>query len=128
MYELKLPGTPPSMNRVGGQSDWRKFHREKKKWEGYCMIALLEAKVPKGLSNMRGHVKVTAELHFKTKRRRDEGNFRMILEKALGDALQLGWIEDDTPEFYSFGEVTFAEETTSHPMTLVRLEVTSPRV
>lgn len=124
MYELKLPGTPPSINTtgVGSNKNWYRFAREKDKWQGMVFICLLEAKVPKGL----GRVHATAHLRFKSKRRRDEGNYRALLEKVVGDALQLGWIEDDTPEFFTFGELTFDEER-GDPLTLVRLDVTEAR-
>lgn len=119
VYQLEIPGTPPSLNTTGASRGWQKFAREKKKWEGFCFIALLEQSVPKH----GRHIDASALMRFKDKRRRDEGNFRVILEKALGDALQLGnYIEDDTPEFYSFKGVSFAEET-GVPLTVVKLEV-----
>ena len=117
IVELSLPGTPPSLNTTGASRSWQRFYREKKKWEGYCVIALMEMKVPKGLAS----VEATAKLRFPSKRRRDEGNFRVVLEKALGDALQLhGAIEDDTPEWFTFGKVTFDEER-GEPLTTVEL-------
>lgn len=119
MYELNLPGTPPSINAsgVGASSGWQRFHRLKQKWEGMIYIALLEAKVPKGLNS----VTASAQLTFPTRRRRDEGNFRALLEKALGDTLQLGWIPDDTPRYYRFNEVTFEAEK-GDATTVIRLE------
>ena len=65
-------------------------------------IALMEQMVPRGLAS----VKATATIRFKQRRRRDEGNFRVILEKALGDALvEGGWLSDDTADLYGFGAV-----------------------
>lgn len=123
MYELDLPDTPPSINAsgVGASGSWQRFHRLKKQWEGMFVIALLAAKVPKNLPS----ITASASLRFKTKRRRDEGNFRALLEKALGDALQLGWLEDDTPEYFRFNEVTFEPET-GPARTILRLEVVDP--
>ena len=122
IVQLHLPGTPPSLNQTGASRSWQRFYREKKKWEGYCMIALLEMKVPKGLAR----VEASALLRFASKRRRDEGNFRVVLEKALGDALQLhGAIADDTPEQFSFGKVAFDEEK-GDPLTIVELEFELP--
>lgn len=96
---LDLPGTPPSYN-VTAHAHWQKVRRHKQQWQRDCEIALMEARVPRGL----GSVLVSGRLEFKQRRRRDEGNFRVILEKALGDALvNGGWIPDDTPEHYSFG-------------------------
>jgi hypothetical protein len=64
---------------------------------------------------------VAAHLRFPTKRKRDEGNFRIILEKAMGDALvNGGWLPDDNPEHYVFQHVTIevdpgrAAQTTIH--------------
>lgn len=119
-YELSLPDVPPSLNRVGsrGKSHWP-YTNAKKKWEGMFFIALLEVKVPKGLLT----VDASAVLRFKSKRRRDEGNFRMLLEKALGDILVTGgWLQEDTPDFYAFNSVEFSEET-GDPLTLVTLQV-----
>lgn len=119
IVELHLPGTPPSLNATGASRSWQRFYREKKKWQGFCMIALLEQKVPKGLAR----VEASARLRFAKQRRRDEGNFRVVLEKALGDALQLhGAIADDTPDQFSFGKVVFDEEQGT-PLTIVKLEL-----
>lgn len=81
------------------------------------MVALLAARVPKPLPPVRA----SAVLRFSSKRKRDEGNFRSVLEKALGDALQLGWLEDDTPEFFTFGDLSFDEETGT-PLTKIVIE------
>lgn len=86
------------------------------------MIALLEQRVPKGAER----VEATACLRFPVLRRRDEGNFRVVLEKALGDALQLhGVIADDTPDQFRFGKITFDEEKGT-PLTIVELELEYP--
>jgi hypothetical protein len=62
----------------------------------------MEQRVPKELKR----VEATATLRFKQKRRRDEGNHRALLEKALGDVLQAGgWLKDDTPDLYRFGRL-----------------------
>jgi hypothetical protein len=81
--------------------------RTKRTWEGVMMAMLLKAKLPKDLA----WVRVNMELRFPDKRRRDEGNFRMVVEKALGDVMQrMGYISDDTPDIYRFGSVTFDPE------------------
>ena len=55
----------------------------------------MEQRVPRGLAS----VKAKATIRFKQRRRRDEGNFRALLEKALGDVLQAGgYLTDDTPD------------------------------
>ncbi len=98
---LSIPGTPPSFNAVGLHSHWTKGQKAKQDWQQWLSIALMEQRVPRGLNQVRAK----ATIRFKQCRRRDEGNFRVILEKALGDALQCGWIPDDTPEHYRFGAV-----------------------
>lgn len=106
IYELQLPDLPPSLNRVGSRGSHMAFWREKKKWEGMLQIALLEKRVPRGVE----YIEATATLHFPTKHRRDEGNFRMMLEKALGDVLVSGgYLPDDTPDHYRFDRCQFGE-------------------
>lgn len=120
-YELSLPDVPPSLNKfgsVGGGTPWP-YIRAKQKWEGMFSIALMQQAVPRGLAR----VIASATLTFKQKRRRDEGNFRFLLEKALGDTLTGGgWLADDTPDAFRFDRVTFNEER-GDPLTIVTLEV-----
>jgi hypothetical protein len=98
---LELPGTPPSYN-VTAHAHWQKVRRHKQQWQRDLEIALMAARVPRGLDS----VLASGRLEFEQNRRRDEGNFRVILEKALGDALTNGgWLADDTAEQYSFGKV-----------------------
>jgi hypothetical protein len=98
---------PPSLNVLGASSGWRQFARKKKAWQAQIELLLMAGKLPRGLA----HVYVTAELRFPSKRRRDEGNYRVMLEKATGDALvNGGWLADDTPEQYRFGTVEFDQE------------------
>ena len=104
VVEVQAPSTPPSFNAVGLHSHWRQGHRWKKAWQSDIWVLLLASGLPKPLR----HVEVTARLRFPQKRQRDEGNFRVILEKACGDALVAGgWLPDDSAEHYSFGRVEF---------------------
>jgi hypothetical protein len=114
---LDIPGTPPSFNAVGLHSHWTVGRAQKKKWQRFCEVALMAAAAPRGLDS----VLASGRLEFTQRRRRDEGNFRVILEKALGDALvNGGWISDDTPEHYSFGAVEIVAPA-RRPRTLVTL-------
>jgi Holliday junction resolvase RusA-like endonuclease len=62
-------------------------------------------------------------LRFPERRRRDADNFRALLSKALGDALQnIGLIPDDTPEFYDMAALTFSAEPGA-PQTRIFLEL-----
>lgn len=115
---LTIPGVPTSFNRVGFRSHWSVGRTQKLKWEEWIGYALMEQKVPRGL---RG-VKATATMSFKQRRRRDSGNFRPLVEKALGDVLVAGkWIEDDTPEYFEFGAVELRAPV-SEPSTVLVLD------
>jgi len=117
-FTLKIGGTPKSLNRVAKAKHWAVFQREKKTWEGNIFIALLEAKVPKPLAS----VYAEASLQFKTARRRDEGNYRSVLEKALGDALQLQWLDDDTPDQFRFGPLHFDDAPGNETLIFLKVE------
>lgn len=103
---LVVDDVPPSLNTVATKH-WRVFQREKKKWQDLLEDHLMVARVPKGLTR----VHATAAMRFPMARRRDEGNFRWMLEKALGDALTNGrWLEDDTAAQFTTGAVSFEDE------------------
>lgn len=104
-YVVTLSDTPPSFNAVGHTGNRWAWTKAKKDWQATIEMALMVAGVPRGL----GNVVARAELHFPTNRRRDEGNYRTLLEKCLGDALVNGrWLKDDTPEFFRFDRILFA--------------------
>lgn len=115
-HELELPSVPPSQNTRRGEH-WAATRRRKAQLQADFFILLTQAKLPK-LSK----VHATASIRLPKNRRRDEGNYRDALEKALGDALQLQWLPDDTPEHFTFGAVVFEEETGA-PRTRITLEV-----
>lgn len=120
-FRLILPGTPPSFNKVGHSGNRWAWTKAKAQWDGYCTLALIEAKVPKNLLT----VGAAAVLFFKDNRKRDAVNYRTLLEKSLGDALQLGWLDDDDPEHFAFGEIGFSKAAKGKPpKTVVMLEVT----
>lgn len=105
-WKLILFDTPPSLNRVGSRGSFREFARVKKRWEYDLWLLCTKRGRPKCK-----HVQASAVLTFPTRRRRDEGNYRPMVEKALGDALQAaGWISDDTPDQFIFAELTFDPE------------------
>lgn len=117
---LELPGIPKSLNAVGarGKSHFA-WSNEKKKWEGMFFIALNQAKVPKGLV----YAEATAVLYPPTAHKRDEGNFRTMLEKSLGDVLQMaGYLADDSTEEFRFGRLEFGQPHPKPGLTVVMLE------
>ena len=98
-----IGATPPSLNVVAGHR-WQ-WAKAKKMWQNDLALLLMAERLPRGLAR----VEASAVLTFPTRRRRDEGNFRALIEKSLGDALVEGrWLADDTPDRFSFGAVTFA--------------------
>jgi hypothetical protein len=67
--------TPPSLNVVAGRRwDWAKA---KRRWQSDLGLLLMAERLPRGLQR----VEASAVLTFPTRRRRDEGNFRSLLEK-----------------------------------------------
>ncbi len=105
-FRLELDETPPSLNRYAGGPRGPYF-RAKKEWQQQLGTALMAAGVPRGLSK----VTATATLTFPVRRRRDEGNLRMVLEKALGDILvEGGWLADDVEGAFEFSKLTIAPE------------------
>lgn len=121
MYRLELHETPPSLNRFGsvGGGTYYVYRRLKKEWHQTLATALMAARVPRGLVK----VEASATMRFPTRRRRDEGNFRWLLEKVLGDTLvEGGWLPDDNAGIFTFGKVTFDPEV-GEPLTVILLEV-----
>lgn len=112
---LAFPRTPVSANRLGFRGDARVLHRAKKDWQEEITMALMLEQLPQRPQLQM--VEASAVLRFPGQRRRDEGNFKLVLEKALGDALrgpedawpEGRWIADDTPDHFAFGSLTFAE-------------------
>lgn len=111
--ELVYDDTPPSLNTMGTRASHWPVTRAKQRWEGIWSILLLHAgsrgtpeahRLPKRIRQ----VQAEASLRFPTAHRRDEGNYRWILEKSLGDALQkTGFLVDDTPDYFRFNGVFF---------------------
>lgn len=128
-YELSLPDVPPSLNRVGSRGSHWAFTAAKRNWEMMLLGYLNQARPVDGTRGgtgiPRGLIQVWASAHltFPTKRRRDEGNFRMMIEKSLGDILvKQGYLEDDDADRYSFQRLTF-EEKLGPKLTVITLEV-----
>lgn len=94
-------GAPPSINPLGS-GDPRIWQGVKERWSEVLREALEASELPRGLFG----VFVEGEAVFPTRAGRDQGNFRIILEKALGDVLAAGgWIADDTWDRYEFGNL-----------------------
>ena len=123
-YRLAFDGVlPQSFNRVGGTSSWRVWQTHKKAWEARIVRGLLDAGVPTSTGMF---ARTTAVLEVPTRRRRDAGNFGVLLEKALGDALQIaGVIPDDTPDYWSWTSVSF-RHTPREKATVIVVQLVDP--
>lgn len=101
-------GAPPSLN-VLGSGDPAIYMGIKARWQE-LLAELLEASgLPRGLVG----VMVEGEVTFPDRTRRDQGNYRTLIEKALGDTLvsgggdiEGGWLDDDDWMRYEFGNLT----------------------
>jgi len=98
-------GAPRSFNNfVVGPGQAMAMTGEKQTWESIFVSLLAATRLPRGL----GGVYAEGEITFPDERTdRDQGNFRVVIEKALGDALQRGgWLENDDWTRYEFGQLS----------------------
>lgn len=96
-------GAPPSMNAFGS-GDPRAYYPKKQLWQEMLVELLAAARLPKPL----GFVLAEGRVGFPNRIKRDQGNFRVLLEKALGDALQAGgWLANDDWDSYEFGNLAY---------------------
>jgi hypothetical protein len=101
---LVMPLVPVSYNETR-YARWQVAYRKGKPFRDALALMLPGA----GLARPVPGVVVNAVLRFPVARRRDEGNFRTPLEKALGDALvKGGYLLDDTPDQFRVERVEFA--------------------
>lgn len=99
-------GAPPSMNVLGSGNQFV-YQAHKKAWQESLIGQLELAELPRPLSRVVAEGEVT----FPDRRKRDQGNHRFFLEKALGDALTAGgWLVDDDWERFEFGGLAQAYE------------------
>lgn len=102
MYHGDHMGGPPSLRDAGSGMDHRAYQGLKHAWQEALTTELQEARLPLGLQS----VMVEGLIGFPDLAERDQGNFRWLVEKALGDALQAGgWIESDC--FYPVSRYEF---------------------
>ncbi len=99
-------GVPFSLNVFASSRSEFVYLRAKQAWQDLFVGLLAAADFP-----TCRRVVVEGELCFPDRRRRDQGNYRFILEKALGDALtEGGWLEDDDWTRYEFGGLAYRYE------------------
>lgn len=117
---IALAYVPKSLNRTVGGSPWT-WRQAKASLQRDFEALLMAERIPRPVE----HIAASAQLTFTTTRRRDEGNYRTLIEKALGDALTNGgWLADDTPEYYQFGGLTFTRA--PRPATMIAVVWTEP--
>lgn len=121
--ELVYDDVPASLNAVGSRGSWVAFADQKKLWQGALEMLLMAARAPRGLA--QGYA--GARVRLPTRRRRDSGNYSMMLEKALGDALvSYRAIADDTATQFCFIGTEF-ELTLGPPRTTIVLHLIDDR-
>lgn len=102
MIIVEVPACPPSLNQIASKGSHWKYTAAKKEWH-----ELLRPRIEAGGLHPCSHVFAEGEVTFPDRRKRDQGNFRMLLEKALGDVLVAGgWLPDDDWDHYEFGALT----------------------
>lgn len=103
-------GAPESFNVLasgGGSGNAMVYANQKANWQAIFTRLLEASELPRGLEA----VYVEGEITFPDHRDdRDQGNFRVVIEKALGDALEKGgWVKRDSWDHYEFGQLTKRE-------------------
>jgi hypothetical protein len=99
-------GAPPTLNALGSGNQFA-FQAHKKAWQALLIDLVAETDLPHGLAA----VLVEGEMTFPDRKRRDQGNHRFLIEKALGDALvEGGWLEDDDWSRFEFGGLAYRYE------------------
>lgn len=102
IYRVWVANTPPSFNAVGYTGSRWKLTRAVKEWHDLIASLLLIDGVRRDFNL----VLASATITFCSRRRRDVENYRVILSKALGDALvSYGVIEDDTHDYFRLTDV-----------------------
>ena len=115
---IRYDDVPPSLNTTGTRGSHWVATRLKKRWQTTLEGLLMGSGLPRSLER----VEASAFLRFPVRRVRDEGNYRWLLEKSLGDALvNGGWLVDDSSVRFRFGRVEFEGEPGS-ARTVVRLD------
>lgn len=113
-------GPPPSLNVAGSGSNHFAYQVAKKRWQDMLIEKLAATDLPRPCAS----ILVEGRCCFPDRRRRDQGNFRYFIEKALGDALVAGgWLVDDSWDQYEFGGLAKAYTPGEASITLVLMPV-----
>lgn len=99
-------GAPESFNLFASGS-WEAYQTAKQRWHAVLRPKLRRTGLPLGL----GRVLVEGECSFGDDRVRDQGNHRVVIEKAVGDVLvEDGYLPSDKWGVYEFGNLTRVED------------------
>lgn len=100
-------GAPPSLNVLGSGNRFL-YQHFKEAWGAVFADHLRGSNLHQRCYDQ---VSVEGAVCFGDRVKRDQGNYRFILEKALGDTLVAeGYLEDDTWDRYSFGNLDLVYE------------------
>jgi hypothetical protein len=100
-------GTPVSLNAFGSGGSQFVYQTVKRSWHEALGQLLAASDLPRPLAS----VHVIGEMCFPHRRPVDQGNYRYMVEKALGDVLQtMGYLPDDSWDFYTFGDLAYRYE------------------
>lgn len=99
-------GAPESFNLFASGS-WEAYQTAKKRWHAVLAPKLKATGLPTSLAR----IVVEGECSFGDNGERDQGNHRVVIEKALGDVLvDLGYLKKDKWDQYEFGGLSRVEE------------------
>lgn len=99
-------GAPPSLN-IFGSGNRRVYQEWKKAWSDVFAELLRTSPLPRPVA----HIQVEGRVCFPDRKARDQGNYRFLLEKALGDTLTAGgWLLDDDWSRFEFGNLAYVYE------------------
>lgn len=99
-HTIYYDDTPPSFNAVGFTGNRWALTAAVKEWKE-LLGALLLLELQNGLPRGCNRVSARVDMEFPSRRRRDAENYRVIISKALGDALTAAQvIPDDTADYF----------------------------
>jgi len=107
MIRFSVPGTPPNLNSLI-RDHWTKRRQAKAVWAQAVRISYLAKYGCSGLVTEQttdpGRRRVSLDLQFKSRRRRDPDNF---LKATLDALVSASLLSDDSADWVEIGSITF---------------------